>query len=343
MAEIDLSRHLTRVRTGTSEPKCTETASEIEEEATVWAAKADRGQLTPEDQSALERWLDSDSRRAGAYARALAVNAYFDRAAALGPGFSPAEFEKPDAPRPTFDRRKFLWAGGVAIAASAVGVAGYGVVSAGNAIVTAKGDMRRVTLAEGSAITLNTDSRVDPRIEERLRQVHLVKGEALFDVSRDRIRPFVVHVGDVRIRVLGTSFSVRRFDDGSVEVSVLEGVVEVGIESGSQSQRLTSGQRSRIFPQGAFQTESVPHMALERSVGWRRGLIDLNGMTLADAVAEYARYSDRRIEFSDPAIGAMEVTGIYSTSDPLGFARAAALSLDLRAEPTANGMRLQHR
>lgn len=331
------------MRTSASEPERRETASEIEEAAAAWAAKADRGQFTPEDQSAFEHWLSSDSRRAGAYARALAVNAHFDRAAALGPGFSPSEFEEPDARRPAFDRRKFMLAGGAAIAASVAGIAGYGIVSAGDAVVTAKGDLRRIALAEGSAITLNTNSRVEPRIEERLRQVHLVKGEALFDVSRDRIRPFVVHAGDVRIRVLGTSFSVRRFDDDSVQVSVLEGVVEVGTEGGSQYQRLTSGQRSRILPEGVFQTERLPQVALERSVGWRHGLIDLNGITLAEAAAEYARYSDRRIEISDPAIGAMEVTGVYSTSDPLGFARAAALSLDLRAEPTANGMRLQHR
>lgn len=233
-----------------------------------------------------------------------------------------------------------MLAGGAAVAASALAVAGYGIVSARDAIVTGKGDMRRVTLAEGSAITLNTDSRVEPGLEARLRQVRLVRGEALFDVSRDPARPFVVEAGDVRIRVLGTRFAVRRFEDGSVEVAVLEGTVEVG--AGGRSERLTGGQRSRVFSR-TFRTESLSPAAIERSVGWRNGIIDLNGMTLAEAATEYARYSEHRIEFADPAIGTMEVTGIYSISDPLGFARAAALSLGLQAETTANGMRLRYR
>ena len=343
MAEIIPSRHLAGVTGKSSEPKCAETASEIEAAAAAWAAKADRGELAPEEQAALEKWLGAGSRRVGAYARALAVNAFVDRAAALGSGFSPSDFEAPPGARPIFDRRKLLFAGAAAMAASVAGIAGYGLVSAQNAIVTAKGDMRRVTLAEGSAITLNTDSRVEPRLEERLRQVRLLKGEALFDVSRDRTRPFVVEAGDVRVRVLGTRFSVRRFDDGSVEVGVLDGVVEVGIMGGLQSKRLIAGQRSRVLPRGEFRTENLPQAALERAVGWRHGILDLNGMTLAEAAAEYARYSDRRIEISDPAIGAMEVTGVYSTSDPLGFARAAALSLGIRAEPTENGLHLRPR
>ena len=274
MAEIIPSRHLAGVTGKSSEPKCAETASEIEAAAAAWAAKADRGELAPEEQAALEKWLGAGSRRVGAYARALAVNAYFDRAAALGSGFSPSDFEAPPGARPIFARRKLLFAGAAAMAASVAGIAGYGLVSAQNAIVTAKGDMRRVTLAEGSAITLNTDSRVEPRLEERLRQVRLLKGEALFDVSRDRTRPFVVEAGDVRVRVLGTRFSVRRFDDGSVEVGVLDGVVEVGIMGGLQSKRLIAGQRSRVLPRGEFRTENLPQAALERAVGWRHGILD---------------------------------------------------------------------
>lgn len=332
------------MKTNAPEQKRPESASEIENSAASWAAKADRGDLSFDEQIALEKWLGADTRRLGAYARALAVNAHFDRAAALGPGFSPDDFEEArPSPPPALKRRHFLFAGGAALAASVAAAVGFGALSAGAAVVAAKGDTRRIALAEGSAITLNTDSRIEPRFEERLRQVDLVKGEALFDVSRDRNRPFVVHAGDVRVRVLGTSFSVRRFNDGAVEVAVLEGHVEVGAAGELHPHSLRRGQRVRVSPRGDFRIERVSHAALERSVGWRRGIIDLQGMTLAQAAAEYARYSDRRIVIADPAVGAMKVTGVYSTSDPLGFARAAALSLGIQAIPTADGVRLNRR
>lgn len=331
------------MKTKAPELKRPESASEIDAAAAAWAARVDRGGLSSEEQAALEKWLGLDSRRAGAFARALAVSAHFDRAAALGPDYSPEDFKEAQEPSPHLNRRRFIFAGGAAVAASLAAAAGLELLSARTAVVTARGDTRRIALAEGSAVTLNTDSRIEPRIQERLRQVDLVRGEALFDVSRDRNRPFVVHAGDVRVRVLGTSFSVRRFDDGSVEVTVLEGRVEVDARGELHPHQLGRGQRIRVMPGGDLQTERMSPAALERSVGWRRGVVDLHGMTLAQAAAEYARYSDRRIVIADPAVGAMKVTGVYSTSDPLGFARAAALSLGIHATPTAEGVRLDRR
>lgn len=326
----------------TPRPKSSESASEIEAAAFAWAARTDRGELTPEDHSALEQWLSGDSRRVGAYARALAVNAGFDHAAALGEHFSPADFEAPPPARHHTNRRWLLLGGGAAIAASVVGIAGYGALSAPAAIVTDRGEVRRIALSEGSAITVNTDSQVEPRFDAARREVDLSRGEALFDVAHDSTRPFVVRAGDVRARALGTSFTVRRFDDGAVEVAVLEGIVEV-TRDGAARERLTAGQRSHVASKGSIRTEHLPRIVLEQSVGWRRGLIDLNGMTLDQAAAEFARYSDRRIAIADPTIGAMKVTGVYSTSDPLGFANAAALSLGILAERTPNGVRLSRR
>ncbi|MFL9841824.1 FecR domain-containing protein [Sphingomonas sp. ST-64] len=325
------------------EPTHLKPASEIDAAAADWAARIDGRPLDAAEEAAFASWLEADSRHAGAYARALAVNAYFDRAVALGPDFAPVD---PAPPSPAafavpVGRRTAMLGGGALLAASAAGVLGWSLAAKPNAIETAKGDLRRVTLAEGSAITLNTDSRVEPRIEGEQREAELARGEALFDIAPDPDRPFVVHAGAVAIRVLGTRFAVRRFDDGGVALTVLEGLVEVSTQGGARLERLAGGERSHITPGAPIRTERVPQEALERAVGWRNGLIDLNGMTLEQAAAEYARYSSQRIEIADPATRALRVTGVYSTSDPIGFARAAALSLGLSAERTDAGIRLQ--
>lgn len=313
-----------------------ESAAAIDAAAAAWAAKADRGAMTAEESARLEAWAAADPRRAGAYARALAANHYLDRAAALGPDF----IARPPAASDGMGRRRFL--AGLGLVGAAAGLAGLGfwLRWSQQLIVTGKGDMRRVALPEGSAITLNTDTRVLPQLDEKLRHVALLDGEALFEVARDSQRSFVVEVSGVRIEVVGTSFLARRHADGVVSVVVREGIVETRWNGTAGHQRLTAGDALRVRPDGSATATSLPQDAIERSTAWREGLIDLNGLTLADAADEFARYSRRRIQIDDAAVAAMKISGIYSTSDPEGFAKAAALSLGLSATVSGNSIRI---
>ena len=314
-----------------------ESAAAIEATALNWAAKADRGPLSAQDQAALEAWAEADPRRAGAYARALAANAYFDRAAALGPGFRP---ERRVEARP-MDRRRLLALGGGVLAMSVAAAIGAPIFMRRDRIVTPKGDVRRISLAEGSAITLNTDTALQPSLGPEMRRVDLVRGEALFDVARDPARPFMVFAGDVRIQAVGTSFTVRMHDDRRVEVAVREGVVEVRRSTQTEPVRLGVQDVAVVPVAGGIAKAAAPAGTLERAMAWREGRLDLAGMTLAEAAAEFSRYSDRLILIDDPSVAAMRVAGVYSISDPEGFARAAALSLDLEAEAVRNGVKLR--
>lgn len=301
-----------------------ESAAAIEAVATAWAARADRGPLSDEEQAELEAWIAQDPRRAGAYARAMAANAYFDRAVALGENFRPTA---PALSRP-IDRR-WLLAGSGAIAAALLGFFGFGALMQRGRITTAKGDVRRVALSEGSAVTLNTDSAVQPLFDEGLRRIDLVRGEALFDVAKDPARPFVVFASDVEVRAIGTSFTVRLHDGGKVGVAVREGIVEVKRSGARTGLRLFAETMTLSQPGSAMTARPISAEALDQAMAWREGRLDLTGLTLAQAAAEFARYSDHRILIDDPAVAALRVTGVYSTSDPNGFARAAALSLGL--------------
>ncbi len=314
-----------------------ESAADIEAAAAAWAARADRGVLSAGDEAALEAWAAADPRRAGAYARVLAASAYFDKAAALGPGFTPSHH--PAAARPV-NRRRLLGGAGGLIAASAAGGVGFYALHARGRIVTPKGDIRRVSLAEGSAITMNTDTALRPALGTDLRRIDLLKGEALFDVAKDPTRPFVVFARGVQVRAIGTSFTVRLHDDGRVDVAVTEGVVEVRRPE-SAPVRLAAETQAVVSTRGDIQQAPAPAAMLERAMAWREGRIDLAGMTLARAAEEFSRYSHRPILIEDSTAGAMKVTGVYSISDPEGFARAAALSLDLEATADSGAIRIR--
>jgi len=314
-----------------------DSSTAIDAAAAAWAARADRGPLSAEDQKALEAWAAEDPRRAGAYARALAVSAHADRAQALGEDFAPALHPVAVAA----GRRRLLASGGALAAAAVVGVAGYETLSFKGRVVTRKGDIRRAPLDDGSAVTLNTDTVIRSSFNGQIRRVELVRGEALFDVAKDAARPFVVVAGTVRVRAVGTSFTVRSHGDGQVDVLVREGVVDVWRGEGGASLRLVAQTATKVDRAGPLKAIPVAASAVDSATAWRQGQIDLDGLTLGEAAAEFARYSDRRILVDDPAVARLKMTGLFSASDPDGFARAAALSLGLVVRPQADGVRLE--
>ncbi|WP_260600233.1 FecR family protein [Sphingomonas endolithica] len=314
-----------------------ESAQSIEQAALVWAARVDRGSLNDQEEAELNAWVAQDTRRAGAFARAMAANAYLDRTAALGAHYQPARVPL----LASMGRRRMLAAAGGALAASIVaGVFGLRLLPHPARLATIKGDIRRVPLAEGSAVTLNTDSAIEPLLSAELRRVNLVRGEALFDVAKDPARPFVVYAGDTRVRAVGTSFNVRLHEQGGVAVSVREGIVEV-TRGAQPSLRLRRGEYALSEAGRPLAARQIPDQELERSMAWRDGRLDLTGMTLGEAAAEFARYSDQRIMIADPAVASRRVAGVYSTSDPLGFARAVALGLGLTASQEDGAVQLR--
>src|ERR1700760_3749852 len=197
MAEMHRSIRLVlyRVKSGPQDGMSGKTAREIDAEAAYWAARVDRGVLTPDQNQALQAWLAADPRALGAYGRMRAVALATLRARALGPDFNPADFA-------IVQSRRTLLKTGTAIAATLlVGSAGaWEVLRSRGRYSTSKGETKVVALKDGSVVTLNTDTEIAVEFGDTLRSVELVKGEALFDVSKNRLRPFVVSAGDTSVR-----------------------------------------------------------------------------------------------------------------------------------------------
>jgi transmembrane sensor len=306
-----------------------QTAQQIDQEAADWAARVDRG-LSAEEQSALDIWLDEDSRRTGAYGRIRAIALQTERIAALGPVHSPGEFIQAEY-RGVSRRRMLTAAGAIAAGLVGVGATGWYLLGRGR-YVTRKGEVRQLALGDGSVVTLNTATDLALRIDAHDRKVEMTSGEALFDVARDPSRPFVVIAGNTKVRVLGTSFVVRALPGQPVDVLVRKGVVEVSHKDvESPPRRLTANMRAispiaaEGVPAGIAVTEMTEATTL-RALAWREGHIDFEGETLEQAVTEFARYSDTQITV-DPDLAREQIAGVYQVNSPVEFARAAAGAL----------------
>jgi transmembrane sensor len=311
-----------------------QSAKEIDDDAADWAARVDARGLAVEHDPQLQAWLNGDPRRAGAFLRAQAAISFLDRGRALAG--APAAGEAPARP----DRRALI-AGAGACAAALVG--GVGLWAARpQRLDTGLGEIRRVPLADGSLVAINTQTALDVAMKTGSRRVVLRQGEAWFQVAKDPERPFVVAAGKVRVRAVGTAFSVRRGDreaDG-VDVMVTEGVVETWIEGGdAPRRRLAAGSRIQLASAVSPLVAESPS-EIERSLAWRNGEIALDGESLGEAARLFNRYNSRQIVIDDPRLADERFIGLFQTNDPDSFAAAVAATLDAKVSDDARTIRI---
>jgi transmembrane sensor len=293
-----------------------ETAREIDESAAEWAVKRETRGNDPVFAAELNAWLAQDPRRAGALLRAEAALSYLNRGRAL----STADSHATAIPR--ISRRSLLLGGAISSMAAGLGAIAVWWPSA-ETYQTAVGEVRKLPLPDGSVATINTGSELQVAMTPSTRRLSLIQGEAWFKVASNPERPFVVEAGQVRVRAVGTAFSVRRRETGA-SVFVTEGVVETWIE-GQENLRtkVAAGSKALVEPGQPPQAVEA-RQEIEHGLAWRFGQISLYGETLATAVNEFNRYNTRKIVIGDAELATEKVVGQFSADDPEAFARAAA-------------------
>ena len=314
-----------------------ESSRYIDATAADWIARLDRGPLSQEESQALEAWLNGDARRRGALLRADALSLQSEAARALGPDFdaaqfAPAEPPKPVAQSPVSRRRMLAWTGAGGIAAASLAMLVVGVRPAA-AITTGLGEVRLITLDDGSTIILNTQSSMRVRYSDSIRRVELLYGEAYFTVLPDGKRPFVVDLAGHPLRAARGTFRVRKLDDKPIDILVDQGTVSLGAAGTAEVVLMPAQSRLTLPEAGPVPApEPISPDLVSRALAWREGRIAFEGEPLSEAAAEFARYSRTRIEIRDPALAQEPITGLFAASDPVGFSRAVASALDARVE-----------
>lgn len=314
----------------------------IDINAAAWIARCDRGPLDDAEQAQLDTWLAQDPRHLGAFCRAQAVMARLERAGSLGEAYDPEQFAQLLAPK-TVDhgRRRMLGLAGAGLAAGVVAaVVGSDWLSVrGQHFSTRLGQVLRVPLDDGSSVTLNSATEILVEFSRNRRLVRLLRGEALFDVASNVLRPFVVQAAQARVVAVGTSFIVSRGRESLVEVMVREGSVEFIADVAAAADdpvRLVADMLVRVDFDHHVQIAKLAPLEVSQRLAWRNGMISFNGDTLAQAARQFSHYNSVRIVIQDPQVAHRRVVGLYSATDPVGFARAVALSMDLRVQRHGN-------
>jgi transmembrane sensor len=242
------------------------------------------------------------------------------------------------------------WASAAALVMAVIaGTAGYQHWRDAGVYATGVGEQRIVVLDDGTRMTLNTDTQVRVDLASRQRAVSIRSGEALFEVAKDPLRPFVVRAGGSEVVALGTVFAVRFTAQAAVgrdalAVTLIEGQVAVLPAAGAtglapaRTVRMVAGDRVRLSgselgPERSAKAE-MDRPNLEQVVAWKRSEAVFDDASLLEAVAEMNRYSRTPITLLQPsALADLRVSGLYRTGDTAGFASAVA---------ALHGLQLRH-
>ena len=272
------------------------------------------------DQATFSRWLHADPAHAEAYAQAQVVWELSEVAGNTLANEEALVLQRYLSQMNVSRRHRLArWSSGLAVAACLllmVGVfAGWQPMrwlnDLGADYVSAPGQVRTLTLADQSEVTLGADSAIAVNFSGNERHVELRRGVAFFHVTHTG-QPFVVDADGGEARVLGTEFEVR-LQPGGAQVTVLSGRVGVKADKQAPQQILTADQQVAYAAGTADTVHRVDSLA---QLGWRTGWLTYYKTPLADVVADLKRYYPGQIVLLNAQLGERRISGSFPSQDP---------------------------
>lgn len=172
---------------------------------------------------------------------------------------------------------------------------------------------QHIQLADGSTVNLAPRSAIAVHLTPTDRRITLLRGEALFNVSHNALRPFVVTTPNARATDLGTVFDITA-EHGKTTLAVKEG--------SSRLEALGSLGRWNDLHAGEWMSVSGVHTLSGRSepdrIGtWVDGVLVARTMRVADLIARLRPWTHKRIIVLDGSLAEKQVTGVYDLTNPL--------------------------
>ncbi|MEQ1635725.1 MAG: FecR family protein [Methylococcales bacterium] len=307
----------------------------IQEQATAWWVRLDNGDVSREERAAFLHWQNAHPAHRAAFAEVCQLWGELD---ALKPQLAAAPKPIPSTEKKTL----WQWRYGVGFLATACLLLllfnPLAILFRAD-FTTGIGETRQITLADGSMVYLNSDSALAVKLTPSLRQLNLLKGEALFMVSPDRARPFSVQAGQGSTTALGTAFNIRHLTAGA-EITVTEHSVAVAVNAGSptivsEGQRLSYADATGI----SLPTKADVHSA----TAWQRGKLVFQNQPLGEVISELNRYHHGLLRITDAGIADRRVNGVFNIDQPMTVINTLEKSLHLHSTRLTDYLVLLHR
>lgn len=339
----------------------------IDATAAAWIARRDAG-LSEGEQAEFDAWREADPRHAQALQRFNTAWAALGRARRTG-GAADLASELSVLERRQRDRRRR------ALGAAAAFMLLFGMAwwvrqnppAHESALASAPTTLllpETQTLSDGTIVEFPPGTRISIDYNETARRITLLQGDALFHVTKDARRPFLVNAGGVEVRAVGTAFAVQ-MSQAEVEVLVTEGKVEVSHVSSS-----TPGSRTLDRPlhaqtakpslpdarstPAAIPIDSGNRIVLERDaasappspppvlkvveaeiaakLAWRQPRVEFSGAPLREVVALLNRHNEVQFVIDDAALETVKLSGLFRATDTEAIVRLLEAGFGIKAD-----------
>ncbi len=172
------------------------------------------------------------------------------------------------------------------------------------------GEQRVITLADGSKVFLNTDTALNVIFSNHARNIELIKGEAEFMVVHDQQKPFIVTSGGIQTQAIGTQFVVRNSPNQNT-VILLEGKVKTSLNNKAISIQdafiLSPGEQVMYHENHLRRLPRADISGVDR---WKNGQVQMNFVTLEQALAEISRYRRGGIKLLDRDLAQRQINAV---------------------------------
>jgi hypothetical protein len=173
-------------------------------------------------------------------------------------------------------------------------------------------------LSDGTRVWLNAASelRFPVKFARDVREVYL-KGEGYFEVTKDLQHPFIVHLEQSYVTVLGTSFNIHAYEEeGKIYTTLKTGSVAFFSKKTAQQVLLQPGRQSEMDIQSG--NISVKEVDTDVYTSWKEGTFYFKGMTLDEIMRVIARWYQVEVFFRNPSLKSERYNGkipMYSGID----------------------------
>lgn len=175
-----------------------------------------------------------------------------------------------------------------------------------------------LTLEDGTQLTLNRGAQLiyPESFTGRTREIFLT-GEAYFDVAHDASHPFIVRVGDLKIKVLGTKFNIEAYPESdTITTTLIEGSVEVESQLSHRSVRMVPNQQlSYNTRSGEMELSTLSES--EESIRWRENVWVLHQTPFSQMCKRLERMFNIRIVLLNDTLVDKKFTGEFHYGDSL--------------------------
>ncbi|SEK01660.1 FecR family protein [Sphingobium sp. AP50] len=310
----------------------------IDEAAAHWVVRLASGEMDAAEMARFKDWHALSDAHRGAFDRERGLWQSLDGQQAAFASVTPAPRRR--ARRWAAVARPRVWLAAGAVAATLAFLAPGMMIRLRADEMAGRGEVRTVALADGSTAMLDSDAAIAIHYDGQERRIDLLQGKAWFDVKHGDRRPFRVAASGGVTQDIGTAFEVDRGAAG-VGVNVTQGAVRVRGTASGPGMLLGMAERARYGDDGALvrlKPGTVSSMA-----AWRRGLIVLDGRSVAEAIAEIGRYRPGyTLTFADLS-AAPRISGIFRIDAPDEALRSVAQMAGLQVMTLPGGMMVLRR